>query len=38
MTLNTMHAYRFGMNFEETIVTVGTSKLTEAYQTVHFTH
>ena len=37
MTLNTMHAYRFGMNFEETIVTVGTvtSKLTEAYQTVH---
>ena len=34
MTLNTMHAYRFGMNFEETIVTVG--KLTEAYQTVHF--
>ena len=26
-----MHAYRFGMNFEETIV----GKLTEAYQTVH---
>ncbi len=27
----TMHAYRFGMNFEETIV----GKLTEVYQTVH---
>ena len=26
-----MHAYRFGMNFEETIV----GKLTEVYQTVH---
>ena len=27
----TMHAHRFGMNFEETIV----GKLTEVYQTVH---
>ena len=26
-----MHAHRFGMNFEETIV----GKLTEVYQTVH---
>ena len=29
--LFTMHAHRFGMNFEETIV----GKLTEVYQTVH---
>ena len=29
--LFTMHAHRFGMNFEETIV----GKLTELYQTVH---
>ena len=28
-----MHAYRFGMNFEETTGIVG--KLTEVYQTVH---
>ena len=28
---HTMHAHRFGMNFEETIV----GKLTEVYQTVH---
>ena len=30
-TASGMHAYRFGMNFEETIV----GKLTEVYQTVH---
>ena len=34
MTLNTMHAYRFGMNFEETIV----GKLTEAYSCYRSTY
>ena len=31
LSMYTMHAHRFGMNFEETIV----GKLTEVYQTVH---